>query len=60
MLQETKVEDMLFPVTECINLGYKYITYSGHNGVAILSRISFESTFAINLYNDEKSILLLT
>lgn len=56
-LQETKVEDKLFPVTECINLGYKYITYSGqksYNGVAILSRISFESTFVINLYNDEK------
>ncbi|KJV75901.1 exodeoxyribonuclease III [Orientia tsutsugamushi] len=56
-LQEAKVEDRLFPVTECINLGYKYITYSGqksYNGVAILSRISFESTFAINLYNDEK------
>ncbi len=56
-LQETKVQDCMFPVAECKDLGYKYIVYSGeksYNGVAILSKVPFKSTFIINLYNQDK------
>lgn len=41
-LQETKVEDTLFPLQELQNLGFKHIYFSGqksYNGVAILSRV---------------------
>jgi exodeoxyribonuclease-3 len=56
-LQEIKVENHLFPVNELMNMGYKYIYYSGqksYHGVAILSKIEANSYFSLELYNDEK------
>lgn len=56
-LQETKVEDHLFPDTVIKDLGYQYLFYCGqksYNGVAVLSKIPFESCFALALYNDDK------
>jgi exodeoxyribonuclease-3 len=48
-LQETKVEDCLFPINKISNfanqLGYQYILFKGeksYNGVAIISKISFD------------------
>lgn len=41
-LQETKVEDSLFPLKDIQNLGYKFAVYRGmksYNGVAILSKL---------------------
>ena len=41
-LQETKVEDALFPLEELKALGYPYVVFSGqkgYNGVAILSKV---------------------
>lgn len=55
-LQETKVPDNLFPMQQCIDLGYKYIAYSGeksYNGVAILSKIQIDDLLIIKLYNNE-------
>ena len=41
-LQETKVEDKLFPLEDLKALGYPYVVFSGqksYNGVAILSKV---------------------
>ena len=46
-LQETKVTDDLFPVSDIEALGYHHLAYSGmksYNGVAILSRLPFTRT----------------
>jgi exodeoxyribonuclease-3 len=56
-LQETKVHDDLFPFEAIKEMGYEYIFYSGqksYNGVAILSKISANNNFSIELYNDDK------
>lgn len=45
-LQETKVNDDLFPAADIEALGYEHLHFrgmKGYNGVAILSRIPFES-----------------
>jgi exodeoxyribonuclease-3 len=45
-LQETKVQDQDFPISELNKLGFKYIEISGqksYNGVAILSKIPFSN-----------------
>ncbi|MDX1916665.1 MAG: exodeoxyribonuclease III [Rickettsiaceae bacterium] len=55
LLQETKVENSLFPAEELKNLGFKYLFFEGqksYNGVAILSKIPFEDKF--NLIFSEK------
>ena len=46
-LQETKVTDELFPLMDVQALGYPHVLFSGmkgYNGVAILSRLPFETT----------------
>lgn len=51
-LQETKVVDDLFPLSDLQSLGFPHIAFSGqksYNGVAILSKLPFEKveTFSI-------------
>jgi exodeoxyribonuclease-3 len=56
-LQETKVEDDLFPMQIIKDMGYRYIIYSGqksYNGVAILSKFPFTDMLVLELYNNDK------
>lgn len=56
-LQETKVRDDLFPESDIKRLGYPWQIYSGqksYNGVAILSKIPIDNSFALSFYNDDK------
>jgi len=56
-LQETKVADPLFPLGDCIGLGYRYVRFSGeksYNGVAILSKYPIEESFCLEFYNHDK------
>ncbi len=56
-LQETKVEDKLFPIDKIKDMGFKYVCYSGeksYNGVAILSKFPIKEQFSIELYNQDK------
>ncbi|MCC8369396.1 MAG: exodeoxyribonuclease III [Rickettsia endosymbiont of Oxypoda opaca] len=56
-LQETKVEDTLFPMQIIKDMGYEYIIYSGqksYNGVAILSKLPFTDILSLELYNNDK------
>ena len=42
-LQETKVQDVDFPMLEVQNLGFKFVAFAGeksYNGVAILSKLA--------------------
>ncbi len=53
-LQETKVENDMFPITEFYNIGMKYNFYRGekaYNGIAILSKIPFLKKNYINWCN---------
>lgn len=57
LLQETKVEDSLFPIDFINDIGYKYLAYLGqksYNGVAILSKLPLTNIFSLNLYNNDK------
>jgi exodeoxyribonuclease III len=52
-LQETKVTDDLFPRAAIERMGYPHIAFRGeksYNGVAILSRVPFESTGSRNWF----------
>lgn len=54
-LQETKVDNPFFPIKEIEEIGYKYQAFDGeksYNGVAILSKIPFESSFCLDLNNN--------
>ncbi len=56
-LQETKVDDVKFPLGDCFSLGFEYIRFNGepsYNGVAILSRFPIDESFSLNLYNGHK------
>ena len=51
-LQETKVINELFPITEIQDLGFKYIEFDGeksYNGVAILSKIPLDNVEKIDI-----------
>jgi len=51
-LQETKVEDALFPLDGVRALGFSHVAFSGqkgYNGVAILSKVRLENTHALSL-----------
>jgi len=51
-LQETKVEDQLFPALELISYGYNFIEFCGeksYNGVAILSKFPIQNTHKIDI-----------
>ncbi len=51
-LQETKVSDELFPISEIKNFGYNHIAFKGqksYNGVAILSKIELADCYSLNL-----------
>ena len=55
-LQETKVQDHLFPKEEIRKLGYEYIFYAGeksYNGVAILSKIQAVFSSSLQLFNND-------
>lgn len=56
-LQETKVPDEFFPITEINYMGYEHVAFSGgksYNGVAILSKHPITSIFSCNFYNEDK------
>ncbi len=56
-LQETKVDDISFPLGDCSSMGFTNIRYSGersYNGVAILSTLPIESSFSLGFYNTHK------
>lgn len=53
-LQETKVEDTLFPTDDIKKLGFSHVYFSGqksYNGVAILSRIPLYDVESLNILN---------
>ncbi|HEU5047949.1 MAG TPA: exodeoxyribonuclease III [Rickettsiales bacterium] len=55
-LQETKVDDSLFPLESVQALGYPHIYFSGqksYNGVAILSRIPLTNIHNLSIVNDD-------
>ncbi len=56
-LQETKVQNHLFPAAELRQMGYDYLFYAGqksYNGVAIISKKNFSNSFSLDLYNEDK------
>lgn len=56
-LQETKVQDLHFPIEAVKKLGFNHVVYSGeksYNGVAILSKHEISSSFSLEFYNDNK------
>jgi exodeoxyribonuclease-3 len=56
-VQETKVDDIKFPLGDCFSLGFEYVRFSGepsYNGVAILSRFPIDEDFSLSFYNDHK------
>ena len=53
-LQETKIEDKIFPEKEFHNLGYEFLFYRGeksYNGVACISKVPFSDCGYRNWYN---------
>lgn len=57
LLQETKVDDSLFPLEVIKNIGYEHVIYSGqksYNGVAIISKLPLNNVFSLELYNNDK------
>lgn len=55
-LQETKVEDDLFPLKELQKLGFEHIYFSGqksYNGVALLSRMPLYEVNSISVLNSD-------
>ena len=55
--QETKVDDLNFPLSECFNLGYEHIRFSGersYNGVAFLSKHPISKYYSLELFNTHK------
>lgn len=57
MLQETKVDNSLFPKEACNSLSFPHLYYEGgksYNGVAILSKIPFNENFSLEFYNNDK------
>lgn len=60
-LQETKVEDSLFPLRKIEELGFGHISYSGqksYNGVAIISKFPLNNVNMIDIlsYNHKRHI----
>ena len=55
-LQETKVDNPLFPLDAVKALGFSHVYFSGqksYNGVAILSRIPLKNVHSLNIVNDD-------
>ncbi len=63
-LQETKVDDPLFPMDELVKLGFPHIAFSGqksYNGVAILSRVPLKDVEVTDMIgNGEKRHIAAT
>ena len=62
-LQETKVEDDKFPLTDFENLGYENTIYKGqksYNGVSIISRLPLSNIYSLDLINDQKRHIAAT
>lgn len=56
-LQETKTIDDFFPYDAIRQIGYEHIVFTGqksYNGVAILSKHPIDTSFSLDLYNDDK------
>lgn len=56
-LQETKVTNNEFPFKYIKDLGFKHIELyggKGYNGVAILSKLPFDSSFSVNFLNEKE------
>lgn len=56
-LQETKVQDIAFPLGDIISLGYPHVRFIGqksYNGVAILSKLPIDAEFSLEFYNQDK------
>jgi exodeoxyribonuclease III len=56
-LQETKVQDISFPLGDIISLGYKYVRFVGeksYNGVALLSKLPIDDAFSLEFCNSDK------
>lgn len=56
-LQETKTQDIHFPLEKIKNMGYENIVYSGeksYNGVAIISKYSVSDSFSLEIFNSDK------
>ncbi|HJD56391.1 MAG TPA: exodeoxyribonuclease III [Rickettsia endosymbiont of Pyrocoelia pectoralis] len=63
LLQETKVDDPLFPLEVIKNIGYEHVIYSGqksYNGVAIISKFPLQNVFSLELYNGDKRHIAAT
>lgn len=57
-LQETKVQDSLFPIDELKSYGFDYINFRGeksYNGVAILSKFPLSNTNKLNIAGSEET-----
>ncbi len=57
LLQETKTENIFFPVEACTNFSFTHQYFEGeksYNGVAILSKIPFNEKFSLAFYNGDK------
>ncbi|NDB81679.1 MAG: exodeoxyribonuclease III [Alphaproteobacteria bacterium] len=62
LLQETKVENHLFPSSELESFGYIHQYYEGqksYNGVAILSKLPFDEKFSLVFCKDDKRHLCI-
>ncbi len=56
-LQETKVEDSLFPEQDIRKLGFEHVYFSGqkgYNGVALLSRVPLYDVTSMGILNGDK------
>ena len=57
MLQETKVNDLLFPYASLKAMGYQHMICSGensYNGVAIISKIEPQNPMILTFYNEQR------
>ncbi len=57
MLQETKVNDLLFPYASLKAMGYQHMLCSGensYNGVAIISKIEPQNPMILTFYNEQR------
>jgi exodeoxyribonuclease-3 len=62
-LQETKTQDIYFPIQDLQEMGYKHIIYSGqksYNGMAIISKLYISDNYSLSLYNNDKRHICAT
>jgi exodeoxyribonuclease-3 len=62
-LQETKVNNDLFPITQIKDMGYDFVDFEGessYNGVAILSKTKPTNRFSLKLVNNDARHISIT